>query len=371
MRRLAAALGLLLLAAPPAAASGLVRVAVVEWARSAELAGRGIEVSGLGACPACRARSWRTDVVRAAVAGTGIEIDGRQAPAFRLRSDSPIRLGGREYGPVVELVRNGGGLAVVVETGLEDYLAGVLLGEVGEQWPAEALRAQAVAARTYAAYHRLQNAGRPWHLLATTAHQVYAGLAAPGSPVREAVRATAGRVLRLDGELFPAFYHADSGGYTEEPHRVFTTNGLPPLTAVVCPFSAASPHARWTLDVPLADLGQALRRHGVQVGTVTSIEVTERTPSLRAAAVTVRGTQATARLRGNDFRRMVGYDTLRSTLFAVVVDAAAARFAGRGWGHGVGLCQWGARAMAEQGYTAGQILSFYYPRAVLGALEAR
>ena len=132
-----------------------------------------------------------------------------------------------------------------------------------------------------------------------------------------------------------------------------------------------SPHFFWTLDLRLADLSEALRRNRVGVGTVRSIEVSERTASLRATVVTVRGSSGVTRLRGNDFRRMVGYDTLKSTLFAVAVDGAVARFAGRGYGHGVGMCQWGAKGMAEQGATARQILDFYYPGAVLGSLNGR
>ena len=102
---------------------------------------------------------------------------------------------------------------------------------------------------------------------------------------------------------------------------------------------------------------------------MTAIEVTERTPSLRAATVAIHGTRGSVRLRGNDFRRMVGYDTFKSTLFAVAVDAQVAHFSGRGYGHGVGMCQWGAKAMAEQGYTARQILEFYYPGTTPGTLD--
>jgi len=97
--------------------------------------------------------------------------------------------------------------------------------------------------------------------------------------------------------------------------------------------------------------------------------VSERTRSLRATVVTVTGTRGTVRLRGNDFRRIVGYDVLKSTLFAVAVDGQTARFAGRGYGHGVGMCQWGSKGMAEQGYRARQILEYYYPGAVFGTLS--
>jgi stage II sporulation protein D len=352
-------------------ASGTVRVAVMESVAAVEVRGVGVEVTPVGACSGCKPGPWRTDLVRAVTSASGVEVDGRRAAGFRLRSDRHLRVNGREYPGAMDLVRNGGGLALVNEVPLEEYVAGVVRAEVGERWPPEALRAQAIAARTYAAYHRLLGAGKAYHLVASTAHQQYAGTVSATSAVWAAVRETSGQVLRWEGELFPAFYHAESGGYTEDPRLVFASGNMPALRPVVCPFSVGSPHYRWNVDLRLADLADALRRHGVDVGTLESIEVAERTLSLRATAVTLRGSLGAARLRGADFRRMVGHDVLRSTLFAVAVDGEVAHVSGRGYGHGTGLCQWGARGMAEQGYTARQILEFYYAGATLGVLDER
>ena len=105
------------------------------------------------------------------------------------------------------------------------------------------------------------------------------------------------------------------------------------------------------------------------MGQLRRVTVAERTPSLRAAIIEVSGTRGHAQVRGNDFRRMLGYDTFKSTLFAVAVDGDMARFAGRGYGHGVGMCQWGAKGMAERGYLARQILEFYYPGTTFGTLN--
>jgi stage II sporulation protein D len=152
---------------------------------------------------------------------------------------------------------------------------------------------------------------------------------------------------------------------------VFAARNMPALRPVRCEFSTGAPHYYWNLDLRVADLGDLLRRNEIDVGAVTAIEVSERTPSLRATWVTVHGTRSSARLRGNDFRRIVGYDRFKSTLFAVALDGPWARFSGRGYGHGVGLCQWGAKGMAEQGYPAARILEHYYPGTTLGALDAR
>ncbi|MBI2219100.1 MAG: SpoIID/LytB domain-containing protein [Candidatus Rokubacteria bacterium] len=354
-----------------AAASGTIRVALVADTPRVELRGTDIEINEIGACERCAGAPWRVDVVRAAAVRDSVEIGGKRATGFRLRSDRAIRLNGREYAGGLELLVNGQGLAVVNELPLEEYVVGVLRAEMGDRWHAEALRAQAIVARTYAAYQRHLNHSKPYHILASTAHQQFWGRVIPASPAWDAVRETSGQVLRWEGELFPAFYHTESGGYTEDPRRVFAARNMPALRPVRCDFSTGSPHYSWNLDVRLTDLAEALRRNGVDVGSVVAIDVTERTPSLRAAAVTVRGSRAAARLRGNDFRRIVGYDTLKSTLFAVAVDGGYARFAGRGYGHGVGLSQWGAKGMAEQGYQARQILEHYYPGATFGWLDER
>jgi stage II sporulation protein D len=348
-----------------------IRVALTEQARVVELRGDDLEVTGLAGCAQCVKIVARVEAIRAVPAGSMIEVDGRQATSFRVRSERPIKMNGRDYGDTLELVRNGDGIAVVNELPLEDYVVGVLRGELGERWPAEALRAQAVVARTYAAYQRMLNAAKPYHILASVAHQMFAGRPPRTSAAWAAVSETTGLVLRWEGELFPAFYHAESGGFTEDPRTVFAARNMPALKPVRCEFSAGSPHYFWNLDLKLADLSEILRKNDVSVGKVTAVDVTERTSSLRASSVTVRGTRGSAKLRGNDFRRMVGYETLRSTLFAVAVEGDVARFTGRGYGHGVGMCQWGAKGMAEQGYTARQILAYFYPGAVLGFLDAR
>jgi stage II sporulation protein D len=200
---------------------------------------------------------------------------------------------------------------------------------------------------------------------------MFAGRVRTGSPLWAAVQETAGQVLKLDGALYPAFYHTECGGHTEDPRQVFAARNMPALQAVVCPFSAGSPHFYWNLELSLSDLSDVVRRHGADVGRVTTVTVAERTASQRAVAVTLKGTGGAVRIRGHDFRRMIGYDTLKSTLFTVVTDSSTVRFSGRGYGHGVGLCQGGARGMAEQGYSARQILTFYYPGTTLGQLNDR
>src|SRR5438309_162517 len=139
----------------------------------------------------------------------GVEIDGEPfGRTVRVRSAATIRVNGREYVGDFEVATTGDGFAVINELPLEPYVAGALKAEAPATWPREALRAQAIVVRTYAAYQRQLNAGRAYHIVASTADQQYAGRVGDASPVWDAVRDTAGQVLLWEGGLFAALYRA-------------------------------------------------------------------------------------------------------------------------------------------------------------------
>ncbi len=319
-------------------------------------------------------------VIRVTPAGTGLEVTAVGVAAERRRlampgvrletRRGPIRVGTRDYAGAVEIWRAGEGLLLINELALEEYIAGTVRAEASEKWPLPTLRALAVVARTYAVFHQQRNAVKPYHIVASSQHQNYTGLVHDGSPAWEATRDTAGQVLSWEGNVFPAFYHSDSGGFTEPPQLVFSGEGLPPFPGVRDEFSLESPNYAWTITLPLAAIGERLRQAGLDVGTITGLSVLERSPSLRVLKMAVEHSRGTSTLRGADFRRMIGYDVLRSTLFVPVLGRdGLVRFEGRGWGHGVGLSQFGAKGMAERGYTYVQILEHYYPGAVLATLR--
>jgi stage II sporulation protein D len=355
--------------AGPALAAGDIRVAIADGLRTVEVGGGPMMISDLsGRAVVNDSPTW----LRATLKGGGLEVSGggRRADGLRLAPGDTgfLRVNGREYPGALEIVRSGDTLTVINELPLEEYLAGAVKAEAGDKMPLEMLKAQAVVARTYAAYHRRLNAEKAFHIVASTLNQQYLGRVAPDSAVWAAVKETAGQVLLWKGELFPAFYHTDSGGHTEDPRVVFATSSMPALRPVRVAFPSGSPHERWRLDLPLAELSSALLRGGISVGRVVALDVLERSTSLRVARIAVRGTAGTVTLRGNDLRRLVGYDTLKSTLFAVAVAGPVARFVGRGYGHGVGLDQWSAKAMADRGWSASQIVGYYYPGAALATL---
>jgi len=353
-----------------------IRVGLVEDGRSVEVGGGPMSISdGAGRLLTVDTPTW----VRALPEGGGVEIRSHSVPSLRTDRGTVVRLtplnggrlklNGREYPGAIEVAVGAAGLMAINDVPLEEYLVGVVKAEAGDRMPIEMLKAQAIVARTYAAYQRQINAAKPYHIVASTANQQYVGRVSPESPAWTAVRETQGQVLIWNGYLFPAFYHTDSGGYTEDPRAVFAASNMPALKPVRVEFPSASPYQRWQLDMPLGEIGTRLLKGGVSVGTIIALEVIDRSTSLRASQIAIQGMTGRVVLRGNDLRRLLGYDTLKSTLFAVAVADGVARFVGRGYGHGVGLDQWSAKTMAERGYRAEQIVGYYYPGAVLSKIR--
>lgn len=353
----------------PDASANTIRVALIEGAETLEVSGSPIRVSDQAGRQVVTLRSSPIKIVPLR---SDLEIGGTRFPVPVVRIEpvgsTSFKIGGREYRGSFEIWRQGNTLVLVNELPFEEYLAGALRGEVPEKWPVEMLKAQAIVTRTYAAYHRQLNQAKPYHLVATTAHQLFLGRVDPSSPHWAAVRRTAREVLTWDGRLFPSFYHAESGGRTEEPQAVFSGT-LPSLPGIRDEFSGNGPHYKWSVELRLDSVRDILRKNGLVVGSITGIEVAERSPSLRVVRLAIFHAGGRTLVSGTDFRRIVGYDTLKSTLFAVAVDGEVARFEGRGYGHGVGFSQWGAKEMAERGYTARQILEYYYPRTQLTTLK--
>jgi stage II sporulation protein D len=361
-----------------AGAADEIRVGLVEGARTVEVAGGPMVIRD----PAGRQLTDDTPTwLRTLPRNGGVEIRRPSAAGVRVEHASRIRLtpvnggslrlNGREYPGTIELATSGDGLVAVNELPLEEYLVGAVKAEAGDRMPLEMLKAQAIVARTYAAYQRQLNAAKLYHLTASTAHQQYLGRVPPDSPAWTAVKQTEGQVVLWNGRLFPAFYHTDSGGYTEDPRSVFAASNMPALRPVRVEFPSASPYRRWRLDVPLNELSVQLLKAGISVGGIIAVDVVDRSASLRVSQIAVRGRTGRVVLRGNDLRRLLGYDTLKSTLFAVAVVGRVAHFVGRGYGHGVGLDQWAAKAMAERGFSAERIVEYYYPGAVLSRLDLK
>ncbi len=265
--------------------------------------------------------------------------------------ETPIRvLGHRVRGDVVVRAHRGK-LQVINVIALEDYLAAVLGSEMPPAFPEQALRAQAVAARTYALHKKLAALGQPFHLGNSVLHQVYGGVGSEDPRTRAAVEATRGEVLTWELQPIEAYFHASCGGRTEEGAQALGRD-LPYLTSVTCPCSAL-PQSRWEATVPHAELAEAL---GGPPGKWT---VRGRTRTGRATHLVHEGGRSVDAVT---FRARAGYGRIRSLAFEIApAGRGAMRFTGRGFGHGAGFCQWGAKALADQGRAYTEILAHYYP----------
>lgn len=255
-----------------------------------------------------------------------------------------------------------GGLAVVNEVPLERYLTGTLAREMYGSWDANALRAQAVASRTYALYRVESEPFAAWHLTAGTESQVYTGVEAESATVVAAVEATRGEILVHGGRPILAAFHSSSGGRTASAEEVW---GEPRSYLVSVPVEDEwdSPDAYWRSSVTRGTLGRAAASLGADPGPITAVTVLERTASGRVARVRLEGERGELTCSGRQLRTALGESKLKSTLFEVREDEQGFVFVGSGSGHGVGMSQWGARAMARRGDDYRRILGAFYPGA--------
>ncbi|MGD2174012.1 MAG: SpoIID/LytB domain-containing protein [Candidatus Brocadiaceae bacterium] len=234
----------------------------------------------------------------------------------------------------------------------EAYLRSVVGSEMYVDWPMNALMAQAVAARTYMLYtERVKGYLGPLDM-------AYKGVEAENRSTDLAVRLTEGIVLTYNGALFSAYFHSTCGGHTVAAERVFDEEPLPPLSGVPCEWCRGSPVYRWRAVMPAARLAQGLGNPAVK--TVRSIQPVEKGPEGYARFVVINGQ---VRMDANSFRLAVGSKQVKSARFTVKSTEDGFLFEGRGFGHGVGLCQWGAYGLAREGMDWQAILMHYYPGA--------
>ncbi|MFQ5913968.1 MAG: SpoIID/LytB domain-containing protein [Nitrospinota bacterium] len=285
-----------------------------------------------------------------------------------------VRLNGRPYRGAIDVVASGDRLWVVNTVRLEDYLRGVVGREVPPRWPQAALQAQAVAARTFTLLIREQAeraaGGRPlFHLTAGTRDQVYGGIPAEDPAVDAAVRRTEGQVLVYRGTLARTFFHAASGGHTEAAQAVWPQIDDPYLRGVSVPGERRDGAQDWEVRIEPDELRRALARRGRNVGAIRDVRIKGRTPSGRATRVLINHRYGQISLPATRLRRVLGYTRVRSTLFALFRDRDSLVFRGRGFGHGVGMSQQGARWLAESGMSYAEILVFFYPGTSLRKAE--
>ena len=281
-----------------------------------------------------------------------------------------LALDGRRYRGALELRHKGGGLTAVNIVPVDGYLRSVVPEEMPVDWPAEALKAQSVAARSFALASRGRHASEGYDLCTTTHCQLYTGTAAEKSASNAAIKATRGEVLTYGGKPIEALFHTDSGGMTENSEDVWGSH-VPYLRAAKDTPAKTMP---WTKTISRADLERKLAAKDHDIGKVRSVALSplaigraakDRTASGRVKTMTVKGTKGTATLSGTTWRSLLG---LKSTLFDAKLTKDAVTFTGYGSGHGLGISQWGAERMAAKGASYAEILHHYYTGTTLQQL---
>ena len=281
---------------------------------------------------------------------------------YFLPFDDIFEFEGRSYrGKLKVLLEDDGSLRTFEAVHLEDYIRGVLPVEIYPFWPMDAIVAQAVAVRTFVLNMIRDPKTRYW---LTRLDLAYRGAAFETERTDAAVELSAGMVLTYDNALFPAFFHSTCGGATASARSVFDAHDIPPLRSVQCGRCMGSRHYRWEASFPLREISEKVFSDSGTV--IRSISTSGHDSGGRPEFVVINGTE---RLRASEFRLALGTMRLKSTRFEVSISDGEAHFRGMGFGHGVGLCQWGAYGLARAGYGWEEILHHYYPEAEVRLLE--
>ena len=321
---------------------------------------RGPKLAGATVKPVTQGIQWWTQIV----------------PTRFILIQSPgngIRVGASGvYRDVVLIYKNSkGSLDVINRLGLDDYLKGVIPFEGNPAWTLESLKAQAVASRTFALTKMIARQKEEYDVSSGMISQVYAGKGIEHARTSEAVDATRGEVLLYKGKIFPAYFHSTCGGATTAADLVWRVKPHPALAGVECKFCQRSPHYKWEAVVTPAEIKQKLAKEGMPVNDVLGIHTDKIDRTGRAHKFVIQSTWAEKTVDADAFRVWIDPVRLKSNLITKIRtnDAGAFVFKGRGWGHGVGMCQYGMKYLGELGYGYREILGYYYPGAQISKLK--
>ncbi len=305
--------------------------------------------------------------VRAGGAGLLVGKQELSSPIKLLAADGAerIRLSGNLYkGDILIRATPERKLDIIEYLTVEEYLYGVLPDEMSADWPLEALKAQAVASRTYAL--KFIDPSHDYDVTNGVEMQVYNGTNKINSRIIEAVNSTRGEVLKYKGKLITAFFHACCGGHTASVNSAWGEDVIKPLYGVVDPFCKSSKHFQWEMYVSAQDLLKFAQSQGSTGLKLRSVSVYQKDRSGRPVSIKFTTDSGSINVKTSDIRKRFGSYEFRSTLITRISPVKGGyEFAGRGWGHGVGMCQDGAREMANRGRPYKRILRHYYPGAAI------
>ncbi|PIS46974.1 MAG: hypothetical protein COT17_05860 [Elusimicrobia bacterium CG08_land_8_20_14_0_20_51_18] len=272
-----------------------------------------------------------------------------------------LKINSRKYKGEIRLINcEDSTLNAIEEIPFEKYLYGVLVSEMGPGWPLEALKAQAVASRTYAA--RFINPLKDYDMTDDVSHQVYSGLEKVSSDIIEAVNSTKGEVLVYNKKLVNAFFHACCGGHTTSPGSAWGDVITKPLRGVSDPYCKTSRHYKWDMFLKNSDLLSFIQKMGSTALKIKSLKPYSKDKSGRIVRLSFSTDRGSFKAEMKELRKHFGTYDFKSTFISRIEKKSNGYlFSGRGWGHGVGMCQEGAKGLAKKRQNYKKILNFYYP----------
>ena len=262
---------------------------------------------------------------------------------------------GNTYNGKLLLLAGSKGVNIIEETDLESYLCGVLPYEMSYSWPVEALKAQAVAARTYTLKTLEDKKVKDFDLYSDVRSQMYKGSVKTYDSVKEAVEGTKGEVLKYKDELFYTYYHANCGGHTDAMPGA--KDPIKPLQGAKCVYCKESKSAHWSTTLSKETINSFLKANGIK-GNLKKIKIGAKFKSGRAKTLHIITDKQKVYVGCNDFRISVGSTRFKSCF---ITDIDGLSFEGKGYGHGAGMCQDGAKGMALDDKNYKEILETFYP----------
>ena len=242
---------------------------------------------------------------------------------------------------------------------LENYLYGVLPYEMSYSWPLEALKAQAVAARTYTLKTIENVKNKRFDLYSDVRSQMYKGGGKQYDSVKQAVDATRGQILTYDNQIFHTYYHANCGGGTDDIRAWNpTATVIKPLSGASCTTDSHSKSYSWQMNVSTAKVMDYAKTVGLK-GNLKGLSIARKTSTGRATNLTIRTSSGIKQVPCGKFRLATGIRSCKIT--KISIHAQTVHFEGKGYGHGIGMCQDGAHGMSKTGKDYKQILKHYYP----------
>ncbi len=276
--------------------------------------------------------------------------------------DGFFTFNGNKYRGPLLIYRGKRGIDIIERADLEEYLKGVLPYEMSPSWPLEALKAQAVSARTYALKSLEQKKSGPFDLYSDTGSQVYKGSVNNFANIAKAVEETKNQVLRYEGEIFYTFYHSNCGGGTDA--LPWLKNEIKPLRGVSCKYDKEGANANWSLSLSQSAVNDFLAPKQVK-GKLKKIKIGKKLESGRASTLIFITNKEKRAIACDEFRLYIGANKFKSCKISKIKGLY---FEGKGFGHGMGLCQEGAKEMARRGKNYKKILKYYYPSSKLGKI---